>query len=244
MPMMDRTGVSRSLEQIAAYLDFKGENPFRVRAFTAAARSILGVPGDLETGIADGSLAHTKGIGPAILQIVTELVTTGRAGILEQLRDEVPAGLVDMLGIPGLGVAKIRQIQETLGIDTLPDLEDAARDGRLAALPRFGARTAERVLKGIAFLRQASQWRLSHHARHEAEAFREAFARLPHILSAHTAGEVRRRCEVVRELVTVLVADVPPEDVFRQLSTMPGVNEIAGDDERRVTLRFAGGSSV
>lgn len=244
MPMMDRTGVSRSLEQIAAYLDFKGENPFRVRAFTAAARSILGVPGDLETGIADGSLARTKGIGPAILQIVTELVTTGRAGILEQLRDEIPAGLVDMLGIPGLGVAKIRQIQETLGIETLPDLEDAARDGRLAALPRFGARTAEKVLKGIAFLRQASQWRLSHHARHEAEAFREAFARLPHILSAHTAGEVRRRCEVVRELVTVLVADVPPEDVFRQLSTLSGVNEIAGDDERRVTLRFAGGSSV
>ncbi|MGH7594292.1 MAG: helix-hairpin-helix domain-containing protein, partial [Gemmatimonadales bacterium] len=156
----------------------------------------------------------------------------------------VPSGLVDMLGIPGLGVAKIRQIQETLGIETLPDLEDAARDGRLAALPRFGARTAEKILKGIAFLRQASQWRLSHHALQEAEAFREAFARLPHILAAHTAGEVRRRCEVVRELVSVLVADVAPAEVFRQLSTMPGVNEIAGEDERRVTLRFAGGSSV
>lgn len=244
MAKMDRTGVARSLEQVASYLDFKGENPFRVRAFTAAARSILGFPGNLEAAIADGSLAQTKGIGPAILQIVTELVTTGRAAILEQLRDEVPAGLVDMLGIPGLGVAKIRQIQEALGIETLPDLEDAARDGRLAALPRFGPRTAEKVLKGIAFLRQASQWRLSHHALQEAEAFREAFARLPHVLSAHTAGEVRRRCEVVRELVTVLVADVPPEEVFRQLSTMPGVNEIAGEDERRVTLHFAGGSSV
>lgn len=244
MAKMDRTGVARSLEQVASYLDFKGENPFRVRAFTAAARSILGFPGDLEAGIADGSLAQTKGIGPAILQIVTELVTTGRAGILEQLHAEVPAGLVDMLGIPGLGVAKIRQIQETLGIETLPDLEGAARDGRLAALPRFGPRTAEKILKGIAFLRQASQWRLSHHALQEAESFREAFARLPHIVSAHTAGEVRRRCEVVRELVAVLVADVAPEEVFRQLSTMPGVNEIAGEDERRATLRFAGGSSV
>lgn len=244
MAKMDRTGVARSLEQVASYLDFKGGNPFRVRAFTAAARSILGFPGDLEAGLADGSLAQTKGIGPAILQIVTELVTTGRAAILEELREEVPAGLVDMLGIPGLGVAKIRQIQETLGIETLPDLEDAARDGRLAALPRFGARTAEKILKGIAFLRQASQWRLSHHALQEAEAFREAFARLPHVLSAHTAGEVRRRCEVVRELITVLVADVPPEEVFRQLSTMPGVNEIAGEDERRATLRFAGGSRV
>jgi DNA polymerase (family 10) len=244
MAMMDRTGVARSLEQIASYLEFKGENPFRVRAFTAAARSVLGFPAELEAGIADGSLAQTKGIGPAILQIVTELVSTGGAHLLEELQADVPPGLVDMLAIPGLGVAKIRQIQETLGIETLPELENAARDGRLAALPRFGQRTAEKILQGIAFLRQASQWRLSHHAVQEAEAFREAFARLPHILAAHTAGEVRRCCEVVRELVSVLVADVPPEEVFRQLGGMPGVNEIAGDDERRVTLRFAGGGTV
>ncbi|HEY3935465.1 MAG TPA: DNA polymerase/3'-5' exonuclease PolX [Gemmatimonadales bacterium] len=244
MAMMDRTGVARSLEQIASYLEFKGENPFRVRAFTAAARSILGYAGDLDAGIADGTLRQTKGIGPAILQIITELITTGHANLLEELREEVPAGLVDMLGIPGLGVAKIRQIRQTLAIETLPELEAAARDGRLAALPRFGPRTAERILKGIAFLRVASQWRLSHHAAREAEALREAFARLPHLLSAHTAGEVRRRCEVVSELVTVLVADIPPEEVFRQLGTMPGVSEIAGEDERRVTLRFAGGSSV
>ncbi|MES1259868.1 MAG: DNA polymerase/3'-5' exonuclease PolX [Gemmatimonadota bacterium] len=241
---MDRTGVARSLEQIAAYLDFKGENPFRVRAFTAAAKSVLGFSGELEAGIADGTLAQAKGIGPAILQVITELVRTGRAELLEELRTDVPPGLVDMLGIPGLGVAKVRQIQETLGIETLADLEEAARDGRLAALPRFGQRTAEKVLHGIAFMRQASQWRLSHHAAQEAEAFREAFARLPHILAAHTAGEVRRRCEVVRELVTVLVADIPPEEVFRQLGKMAGVNEIAGDDERRATLRFAGGGSV
>jgi DNA polymerase (family 10) len=244
MTAMDRTGVARSLEQIAAYLAFKGENPFRVRAFQAAARTMLGFTGDLAVAIADGSLARAKGIGPAILQVVTELVYTGRAAMLDQLRSEIPAGLVEMLGIPGLGVPKIRQIRETLGIETIPELEAAARDGRLAALPRFGARTAEKVLAGIAFMRQASQWRLSHHAAREAEAFREAFARLPHILSAHTAGALRRRSEVVHELVTVLVADVPPEQVFRQLSTMPGMDEIAGDDERRVTLRFAGGSSV
>jgi DNA polymerase (family 10) len=244
MAMMDRTGVARSLEQIAAYLDFKGENPFRVRAFTAAARSVLGFAGDLEAGIADGTLSQTKGIGPAILQIVTELVAAGRSGLLEELRTEIPAGLVDMLAIPGLGVAKIRQIRDTLGIETLPDLEAAARDGRLAALPRFGNRTAAKVLQGIAFLRQASQWRLSHHAAQEGEAFRQAFAQLPHISAAYTAGEVRRCCEVVGELVTVLVADVTPEEVFRQLGAMPGVNEIAGEDERRATLRFAGGGSV
>ncbi|MGH7582866.1 MAG: helix-hairpin-helix domain-containing protein, partial [Gemmatimonadales bacterium] len=244
MASMDRTGVARSLEQIASYLELKGENPFRIRAFRAAARSILGFNKDLAEGIADGSLPQTKGIGPAILQIVTELVSTGQSSILQQLRADVPAGLVEMLGIPGLGVAKIRQIQQQLGIESLPDLEAAARDGRLAALPRFGQRTAGKIVDGIAFLRQSRQWRLSHHAAQEAEAFRQAFARLPHILAAHTAGEVRRRCEVVSALVTVLVADVPPEEVFRQISTMPGANEIAGEDERRATLRFAGGSSV
>lgn len=244
MAVMDRTGVARSLEQIASYLEFKGENPFRVRAFTTAARSVLGFTGDLPAAIADGSLAEVKGIGPAILQIVTELVTSGRAGILDQLRAEVPAGLVDMLGIPGLGVAKIRQIHDVLDIDTLPELEQAARDGRIAALPRFGARTADKILKGIAFLRQTSRLRLTHHAAQEAEAFRSAFERVPGITSAHTAGAVRRRCEVVADLVTVLVTSAPAADVFRELSSMPGVNEIADRDERRAVLRFAGGGSV
>lgn len=244
MAMMDRTGVARALEQLAAYLELKGENPFRVRAFTTAARTVEGMPGDLETALADGSLAEAKGIGPAILQVIQELAATGRAEMLEQLREDVPPGLVEMLGISGLGVAKIRTIHETLGIETLGDLEVAARDGRLAALPRFGERTAQNILKGITFLRQASEWRLSHHAQAESRALADALARLPHVLAAHPAGEVRRRLEVVRDLTMVLVADLPPEEVFRQLAALPGASEIAGQDERRATLRLAGGTSV
>ena len=160
------------------------------------------------------------------------------------MRAAVPAGLLEMLDISGLGVAKIRQIRSALGIETLPELEMAARDGRLAALPRFGVRTAENILKGIAFLRHASQWRLAHHARDEAVALCEAFGRLPHVLAAHVAGDVRRRCEVVRDVVIVLVADIPPAELFRQLDAIPGVKEIAGEDERRVTLRFDGGDTV
>jgi DNA polymerase (family 10) len=244
MTSMDRTGVARSLELIASYMELQGENPFRVRAFTAAAKTLRGFPGDLASALADGSLAEAKGIGPAILQIITELVATGQCETLEQLRAEVPAGLLEMLDISGLGVAKIRQIRNALGIETLPELEAAARDGRLAALPRFGARTAENILKGIAFLRQASEWRLSHHAHDEAAALCEAFNRLPHVIAAHVAGDVRRRCEVVRDLVIVLVADIPPTELLRQLETIPGVKEIAGQDERRATLRFAAGGTV
>ena len=243
-PRIDRKTVAQVLEQIAAFLELKGENPFRIRAFHTAARAISGLAVEVSEALEDGTLAATKGVGPATLQIVEELVHTGRTTLLEELREQVPPGLVEMLQISGLGVAKIRQIHESLGIDSLPELEAAAQDGRLAQLPRFGKKTAQNILKGIAFLRQASGLRLSHHALEEAQGLRDALARLPGVQRAIIAGEVRRRLEVVREIVLVLVADAAPADVFARLSQLPGVSEFAGKDERRVTLRFAGGTTA
>ncbi|HEU5041812.1 MAG TPA: DNA polymerase/3'-5' exonuclease PolX [Gemmatimonadales bacterium] len=241
---MDKKAVAQVLEQIAAFLELKGENPFRIRAFRTAAKAVGGFPGELQQGLEDGSLAGTKGVGPATLQIVGELVATGKAGMLEELREQIPPGLVEMLAIGGLGVAKIRQIHEVLGIDSLPELEAAAHDGRLAKLPRFGQKTSENILKGIAFLRQATAYRLLHHAADEAEGLRTALAQVPGVSDAIVAGEVRRCNEVVRDLVLVLVAEVAPAEVFRLLSRFPGVHEFAGQDERRLTLRFAGGASA
>jgi DNA polymerase (family X) len=241
---MDKMAVAQVLEQIAAFLELKNENPFRIRAFRTAARAISTFPRDLRQSLDDGSLASAKGVGPATLQIVKELVGTGRASMLEELREQIPAGLVEMLEISGLGVAKIRQIHEVLGIDSLPELEAAAHDGRLAKLPRFGQRTSENVLKSIAFLRQASAYRLMHHAADEAEALRAALARLPGVSSATIAGDVRRRTEVVRDVIIVLIAETAPAELFRRLSALPGVSEFAGQDERRLTLRFSGGASA
>jgi DNA polymerase (family 10) len=241
---MDKKAVAQVLEQIAAFLELKGENPFRIRAFRTAAKAVGSFPGDLREGLDDGTLASTKGVGPATLQIVSEIVTTGRASMLEELREQIPPGLVEMLAVSGLGVAKIRQIHEVLGIDSLPELEAAATDGRLARLPRFGPKTSENILKGIAYLRQASAYRLLHHAADEAEGLRAALARLPGVLQAYVAGDVRRRLEVVRDLVLVIVADVAPGELFKRLSQLPGVHEYAGQDDRRLTLRFAGGASA
>jgi DNA polymerase (family X) len=241
---MDKKAVAQVLEQIAAFLELKGENPFRIRAFRTAARAVGGFPADLRDGIDDGSLASTKGVGPATLQIVAEIVTTGRASMLEELREQIPPGLVEMLAVQGLGVAKIRQIHDVLDIDSLPELEAAALDGRLARLPRFGPKTSENILKGIAYLRQASAFRLSHHAADEAEGLRAALERMPGVLQVVVAGDVRRRAEVVRDLVLVIVADVPPGELFKRLSQLPGVHEFAGQDDRRLTLRFAGGASA
>jgi DNA polymerase (family X) len=241
---MDKKSVAQVLEQIAAFLELKGENPFRIRAFRTAAKALVAFPGDLKQSLKDGSLAGAKGIGPGTLQIVRELVSTGRASMLEELRSQIPSGLLEMLEISGLGVAKIRQIHEVLGIDSLPELEAAAQDGRLSKLPRFGPRTSENILKSIAFLRRASAFRLYHHAADEAEGLRAALERLPGVTRAIVAGDVRRRSEVVRELVLVLITESSPAELFRRLSELPGVHEFAGQDERRLTLRFAGGSSA
>ncbi len=241
---MDKRRAAHVLEQIASFLELKQESAFRIRAFTNAARAIKSLPADLPTALADGSLAAARGVGPATLRIVTELVQTGRSSMLEDLREQIPPGLIEMLGIPGLGVARIRQIHDALGIDSLADLEAAARDGRLATLPRFGPRTAENLLRSIAFLRQTSGFRLAHHAAEEAHTLQADMSRLAGVTAVHIAGEVRRRCEVAGDVILVLVAEVAAEEIWRQLATFPGVNEFAERDERRATLRFVGGASA
>ena len=237
---MDRTAVGRVLEQIAAYLEFQEANPFKVRAMRTAAKAIRGLATEPEAALADGTLKATRGVGPATLAIVRELVTTGRSEMLEELRREVPPGLLELLGISGLGVARIKTIHQKLGVESLADLEAAARDGRLAGLPGFGPRTVETLLKRIGMKRRVVGLRLSHHAAEEAELLRAALARVPGVQEAIVAGEVRRRCEVVREVVQVVVSEAPAEEIFRALAHFPGMEEVSGEDERRVTLLTPG----
>src|SRR6266550_2866140 len=177
----------------------------------------------------------------------SELLATGRSSTLDELREQVPPGLAEMLRIPGLGAAKIRQIHESLAIESLAELEAAAGDGRLAALPRFGSKTAENVRRGIAHLRQASPLRLFHRAHEELDAVRRALADLggTGVLRVEIAGAVRRRCEVIGalDLIAVHEGQAAREALVRRLGQAPGVTEIAGR-EGSVTLRFASGTLV
>jgi len=241
---VDRNAVARVLDQIASHLELKAENPFKVRAFRMGARAVSALAGDPVRWVSEGTLEEIRGIGPAIQSVVRELVDSGRSTVLEELREHTPPGLVEMLSISGLGVAKVRLIHEQLGVESIPELEAAARDGRLAGLLGFGAKTAENVLRGIARLRQTVGFRLAHHALEEAEMLRDALARVPGVIHALIAGEVRRRLELVREITIVLVADDPPAEVLRAIAQMPGVDEFGGQDERRATIRFAGGESA
>src|SRR5438128_1774292 len=177
----------------------------------------------------------------------SELLATGRSSALDELREQVSPGLAEMLRIPGLGAAKVRRIHESLAIESLAELEAAAGDGRLAALPRFGAKTAESVRRGIASLRQASGPRLFHHAQDELEAVRSALAGLEGsgLLRVEIAGAVRRRCEVIEalDLVAVHEGQAARDTLVPRLGRAYGVTEIAGRGGN-VTLRFASGTVV
>jgi DNA polymerase (family 10) len=244
MTAIDRAAVARVLDQIASHLELASENPFKVRAFRTAARTVSSLAGDPADWMADGTLDAARGIGAAIMGVIRELIATGRSSYLDELREHTPPGLLEMLRISGLGVNKVRQIHQGLGIETIPELEGAARDGRLASLPGFGARTADNVLKGIAQIRKLSTFRLAHHAAEEAELLRAGLERVPGVSRALIAGDVRRRLELVRDLAVVLVADAPAADVLKSISQVAGIDEFGGQDERRAMIRFAGGESA
>ncbi len=238
---MNREAVRQAFEQIAASLAIKGDNPFRIRAFENAARAVADYPGDFEEAVRTGTLLDIEGIGKGTLEIARELSRSGRSEMLDELREQVPPGLIDMLRIPGLGVAKVRQIHEALHVDSLAELEEVAADGRLAALPRFGEKTADRVRRGIASLRRASEFTLFHHALADALGLCRALAAEPGVERVELAGSVRRRSELVRDIdLVVQYAPGARNPLVRRLGETPGVTEFV-DNEGGVTLRFASG---
>jgi len=235
---MDKHAAARLLDTIASYQELKGENPFKVRAFGNAARVVDGFAGDLDRALASGELAATKGIGPATLEVIREFAASGRSSLLESLRREVPDGLVAMRRIAGLGVTKIRTLHEQLRISTVAELELAARNGRLAALPKFGEKTAEKILRGIEFLRRTSAFRLSHRARETAERLRDAVAGLAGVERVEIAGSVRRRMEVSRDVdLAVGRGDAAP-DLASLLAALPAVRGLEATGPAAFTLRL------
>ena len=122
---MTRQEVSEILDEIATLLELKGENPFKSRAYSNASRTIAALDMDLGEAVRSGALKEVKGIGVALFEKITELVTTGKLGYYEELKASVPEGLIEMIRIPGLGPKRARAIFEHLGVSTLGELEYA-----------------------------------------------------------------------------------------------------------------------
>ena len=240
---MDPRTVALTLSQIADFLELKGENRFKSAAYRNAARAMLVVQtDDLAPLVASGALAELKGIGPATLSTIRELVERGESRYLEQLRSETPEGLLEMLRVRGLGTAKIRKIHEGLGVSSLAELEAVASDGRLATLPRFGAGTAAKILKGIAYLRENSACMLYPRALAESERMLGMVLAHPAVEGAMVAGSLRRRNEIVRDIDVVASCGDAPVQVAAALASAPGVR---GAEERgggAATIHFVDGS--
>ena len=240
---MDPRTVAHVLEQIGDLLELHGENRFKTAAYRNAARTMTGLQvDDIRPLVRSGELATMKGIGPATLSVIQEMAETGDSSYHEQLSEDTPEGLIEMLRVPGLGTSKIHAIHEGLGIDTLHELEEAARDGRLARLPRFGEKTAEKILKGIAYLRETSAFVLYPQALAEAKRLLAGVKAHDDVERAEIAGSVRRRCAVIRDIDIVAACRSAPEQVATSLAHAPGVRDAIGVGGRSVSIRFVDGT--
>jgi DNA polymerase (family 10) len=235
---MDRFQVADALEEIAAHLEFRGENPFKTRAYLNGARVVRELEDDLEALVRTGDLLKHRGIGSALADKITTLVTTGRLPYLDELRAETPPELLAWTRVPGLGPKKALAIHEALGIVTLAALEDAARSGRLRSLRGMGPALEAKVLAGVRRLRHETRRVLMPAGHAAAGRLLHTLQRLPGVRRASIAGEVRRSLEVVGRIDAVLSAQ-DPAGALEALERAPVLREVVERTPERLDARLA-----
>ncbi|HHU48587.1 MAG: DNA polymerase/3'-5' exonuclease PolX [Caldicoprobacterales bacterium] len=240
---MDKQRVAGILNEIALYLELKGENPFKIRAYENGARIVQALEEDLETLIRENRLGTIKGIGKALEQKISELVMTGNLEYYQNLKAEFPPGLFDLFSIPGLGARKVRVLYDTLGIETIGELEYACKENRLIDLPGFGKKTQENILKGISHIRTASGKYLLHEAGSMALDILKELKDCPDVKSLSIAGSLRRSKEIIKDIDIVAASD-EVESVMNFFVSLPGVADITGQGSTKTSVRLRGGIAV
>jgi DNA polymerase (family 10) len=238
---MTKIEIADALTEIGMLLELKGDNPFKVRAYSAGARAIEGLENDeFERLVAENGMQSVKGIGEALASKIGELHSTGRLGFLEELRASIEPGLVEMLKIPGLGPKKIAAVRRELGVASIPELEKACKDGRVAALAGFGEKTQENILAGIRNREAYSRRHLWWDANEISEFILSGLRALPQVLRAEAAGSLRRGLETVGDLDFIVAAsDISP--VTDWFTGQPGVAEVTAKGETKSSVRFKEG---
>ena len=229
------------LETIARLLEIKGENPFKIRAYTNSARALETFSGNFSAAVAENKLGELDGIGDAIAKKINEYVQTGTLEYFEKLQAEFPATIFELFEIQGLGGKKVKALYEQLGIKTIAELETAARDGRVTGLPGFGAKTATNLLQAIEQRRKHSGRFLLSDAKIWSDELLEHFREHPEVSQISSGGSFRRGRETIGDL-DILIATKQPEQIIEHFLRFDSIDRVLATPRQVSLLRENGRS--
>jgi len=237
---MTKEDIAGVLEKIAMLLELKGENPFKIRAYTNAARAIETFGANVSSFQDEEAVAKIPGIGKSIALKIKELAGTGSLQYLQELSAEFPAGILELFSLPGLGSKKIKALHDKLGISSIEQLQKACEQGRIAELPGFGETTQQKLCDAIA--RRASRagsFQFGQVAA-EAEALRADLAAHEAASQVDVAGSYRRQKEIVHDL-DLLVATNEPEAITKFFVSHPLVEYVIAQGPTKSSVRLRSG---
>jgi DNA polymerase (family 10) len=235
--------LARAFHEIGDILEIQGEVAFKTIAYHRAADAIGRSPVDLVAAYRAGNPPKVPGVGQAISDKIAEYVTTGRMAYLERLRTQVPASLVELLQIPGLGPKTVRQLHERLGILTLGDLEAAARAGRVRTIRGLSERTETMILEGVDRLEQNPRRMLLNQAEREIESLLEVLGSTPGVRSIEPAGSFRRKKETIGDL-DLLAETTDPDALMARFVGLGAVDAVIGRGGHKSAVRLLRGPQV
>src|SRR4030042_4987213 len=241
---MKNSEVARVFQDIADLLEIKGENVFKIRAYQKAARAIEHYPRELEAMVEEGDdLRSVPGVGEAIAKKTTELITTGKLGYYESLKDEFPQGITNLLAIPGIGPKTANRLSRELGISSVDELERAINDGRVAKLFRLGDRTADNILHPMQALRRKDQRIPIGEALPIVEEIMAALRSVLGVRNLTPTGSLRRFRETVGDIDLMGNADNPKE-VIDAFVALPLVKQVLAQGSTKASVIVSGGLQV
>ena len=234
--------IAALLGEYAALLHITGGDAFRARNYEKAARAVAGYSGDL-AGLDAAGLRQIPGVGASIAGKIGEYQRTGTIKAVEELRATIPAGVLQLTRIPALGPKRALQLYQDLGISSVGELEDAIRAGRLAGLRGFGARSEEKLLRGIELLRSGSDRVLLSVATDTAAAIVAAVSAVPGCLRCTWAGSLRRMRETIGD-IDILAAAADSAPLMAAFARLPEAAEVIAAGPAKTSIRTAAGLQV
>lgn len=241
---MKNAEIARVFEDIADFLELKGENVFKIRAYQRAARAIAYLPKEIEVMAAAGEdLKAIPGVGEAIAKKITELLTTGKLEYYDELRAEFPPGISTLLAIPGIGPKTAMKLSTELGVQSVDELEQAIKDGRVAGLFRMGDKTADNILRQIQMVRHKDTRISIGEALPIVDQIIGALRALPGVKNLTPAGSVRRFKETIGDIDLMGTAD-DPEAVIGAFVRLPLVRQVLGQGQTKASVIADNGLQV